>query len=189
MKPFSWLAVLLLTSIFVLSCIPEDSESLLKKDPKEIVDSEILFAKEWFETNKKNLVNNQSWQSARLNLVNFDENDFQAIWENSQKYHFRNGRKAVEVPVENAILIFPKDFEKEWDRIDVRTVIQTHLLLIENQLQEGFFAYLIRYYPSKSTGNVSSKSFNYSKLGEKWNGRISIFSLNGTLLQSFSMES
>jgi len=67
LKPFSWLAFLLLTSIFVLSCIPEDSESLLKKDPKEIVDSEILFAKEWFETNKTNLVNNQSWQSARLN--------------------------------------------------------------------------------------------------------------------------
>lgn len=80
-----------------MSCIPEDSESLLKKDPKEIVDTEILFAKEWFETNKTKLVNNQSWQSARLNLVNFDENDFQAIWGNSQKYHFRNGRKAVEV--------------------------------------------------------------------------------------------
>lgn len=80
-----------------MSCIPEDSESLLKKDTEEIVDSEILFAKEWFETNKTNLVNNHSWQSSRLNLVNFDENDFQAIWENSQKYHFQNGRNAVEV--------------------------------------------------------------------------------------------
>ncbi|UJP66443.1 hypothetical protein [Mongoliitalea daihaiensis] len=188
MKSFSWLAVLLLTSIFVLSCIPEDSESLLKKESKEIVDSEILFAKEWFETNKTNLVNNQSWQSARLNLVNFDENDFQAIWENSQKYHFRNGRKAVEVPVKDATIIFPKAFKEDWTDVDVRTVVQTNLLLLENHSKDGFFPYLIRYYPTKSTGKFSADDLNYSNLGKKWKGKISIYSLNGFLLQSFDVE-
>jgi hypothetical protein len=173
--------------LFFQSCILEENSNFFEQKGKEVIDSEVVFAKQWFEANKSLLQKDQISHFARLNLADFEERDFQAIWQNSQKYRFNDGRGAVEVQVEDASTIFPKELEEDWKGENIRTVIHTNLLLIENSANQSFFTYLIRYYPSRKTGRISFTNFNYSKLGNNWEGRIGVFSLSGILLHSFSL--
>ncbi|MCH7403710.1 hypothetical protein ACFOUP_03700 [Belliella kenyensis] len=174
-----WLAVVLLIAV---SCLDQQENLQLT----ELDQLKTIELKNWFETNKAELLAKEQVHNARMidkNLIlPFFEKE--PDWSKFSEYYFPDGRKVYEINISQQSGIMPTEFHQQYgDRSD-ELIEETMLFVEKNDGTDGYAILTARYF---SYGE-KSKGMTYHKIPKNWSGRIDMFSYGEKHLIGFEVE-